>query len=154
LVPTIDYTGRTKPTPGHHTFETPYPTKKGDALKCSESDAEAVEFDTADNKKAGMCAPKPKDGACAATDHPEGSTAVPKSIKDAKGSHCELDCSTGQTCPGKSICTSVRTAKSQLFAMRLDDGGDCKLCLFQAEVKAAFLMSLKFVVATLMLSLL
>lgn len=144
----------TPPPVKHHKFETPYPKKEGDATKCSESDADVVEFDTSDGKKAGICAPQLQDGQCPAEDHPEKSTAVPKSIKDAKSSHCELDCSAGQTCPGESKCTSVKTVKSQLFAMRLEDGGDCKLCLYAKNSKSAFLMSLKFVVATLMLYLL
>jgi len=123
----------------NHKFETPY-NKKCRAPKCTESDAEFVEFDTSDSKKAGICAPKPQDGKCSADDHPEGSTALPKSIKDANGSHCELDCSADQTCPGDSKCTSVKTVKSQLFAMRLEDGGDCKICLYSREVKKSFLM--------------
>merc|ERR1719469_1609494 len=72
-----------------------------------------VEFDTSDSKKAGICAPKPQDGKCSADDHPEGSTALPKSIKDDFGTHCELDCSADQTCPGESKCASVKTFKSQ-----------------------------------------
>jgi len=123
----------------NHKFETPY-NKKCKAPKCTESGADFVEFDTSDSKKAGICAPKPQDGKCSADDHPEGSTALPKSIKDANGSHCELDCSADQTCPGDSKCTSVKTVKSQLFAMRLEDGGDCKICLYSREVKKSFLM--------------
>jgi len=131
----------TPPPTKKHEFETPY-AKEGEPSKCTETDVDVVEFDTSDGKKAGICAPKaPADGTCLADDHPAGSTAVPKSIKDSTGQHCELDCSAGLTCPGKSKCTSVKTVKSQLFAMRLEDGGDCKLCLYDKNSKAAFLMS-------------
>jgi len=126
----------TAPGPGKHQFESPY-TKK----KCTEADVDVVEFETSDGKTAGICAPKsPQTGTCSADDHPGSSTALPKSIKDANGSHCELDCSADQTCPGDSKCTSVKTVKSQLFAMRLEDGGDCKICLY-SKTKKALLIS-------------
>ena len=103
----------------HHMWDAPY-----DDHGCAESiegdGVSAVLLTTTAGGKAGICAPRARDGKCFAQDYPEDAGPTPKAVVDENEDqvHCLLECN-DKVCMDGSHCTpTIETFRTKYNKLR------------------------------------